>query len=85
MRDELRTTSSFAGFADLPQIREPGSYPGKALFENVASILNVVTLLALITALVLVSNTMTTLIGEQTGEITSMKAVGARRRDIRRV
>ena len=43
------------------------------------------TLLALVTALVLVSNTMTTLIGEQTGEIAAMKAIGARRRDIRRV
>ena len=43
------------------------------------------TLLALLTALVLVSNAMTTLIGEQTGEIAAMKAIGARRRDIRRI
>ena len=49
-----------------------------------ASVLNVITLLALLSALVLVSNTMTTLIGEQTGEIAAMKAIGARRRDIRR-
>ena len=50
-----------------------------------ASILNVVTLLALISALVLLSNTMTTLVGEQTAEIAAMKAIGARRRDIRRI
>ena len=50
-----------------------------------ASILNVVTLLALLSALVLLSNTMTTLIGEQTAEIAAMKAIGARRRDIRRI
>ena len=73
------------GFADLPQIREPGSYPGEAGFENIASVFVVLTLLALLTALVLVSNAMTTLIGEQTGEIAAMKAVGARRRDIRRI
>ena len=50
-----------------------------------ASVLNVVSLLALISALVLLSNTMTTLIGEQTAEIAAMKAIGARRRDIRRI
>ena len=44
-----------------------------------------IALLALLTALLLVSNTMTTLVGEQTGEIASMKAIGARRRDIRRL
>jgi putative ABC transport system permease protein len=85
MRDELRRVSDFTGFADLPQVREPGSYPGKDGFEKIASVLNVLTVLALLTALVLVSNTMTTLIGEQTGEIAAMKAIGARRRDIRRI
>ena len=85
VRDELRRLTPFTGFADLPQIREPGSYPGEAGFENIASVFVVLTLLALLTALVLVSNAMTTLIGEQTGEIAAMKAVGARRRDIRRI
>src|SRR5687768_2790889 len=85
VRAELRRLTSFAGFSDLPQIRDPGSYPGQEGFSNIASLFNVLTLLALVTALVLVSNTMTTLIGEQTGEIAAMKAIGARRRDIRRV
>jgi putative ABC transport system permease protein len=85
MRDQLRATTEFTGFADLPQIREPGDYPGRASFENIAGLFNIITLLALITALVLVSNTMTTLVGEQTAEIAAMKAIGARRRDIRRV
>ena len=48
-------------------------------------LLNIVTLLAVLSALVLISSTMTTLIGEQTGEIAAMKAIGARRRDIRRM
>jgi putative ABC transport system permease protein len=69
----------------MPVIQEPGTYPGKEGIESIASILNVVTLLALLSALVLVSNTMTTLIGDQTGEIAAMKAIGARRRDIRRL
>jgi putative ABC transport system permease protein len=85
VRHQLRATTAFTAFGDLPTIREPGSYPGKADFESMASILNVVSLLALISALVLLSNTMTTLIGEQTAEIAAMKAIGARRRDIRRI
>ena len=85
VRDQLRATTGFTAFGDLPTIREPGSYPGKADFESMASVLNVVSLLALISALVLLSNTMTTLVGEQTAEIAAMKAIGARRRDIRRI
>jgi putative ABC transport system permease protein len=38
--------------------------------------------LALLTAVVLISNTMTTLIAEQTGEIGVMRAIGARRRQV---
>jgi len=84
VRDQLRATTAFTAFDDLPVINEPGSYPGKTDFESIAGVLNILTLLALLSALVLVSNTMTTLIGEQTGEIAAMKAIGARRRDIRR-
>ena len=85
VRDQLRATTAFTAFDDMPVVNEPGSYPGKADFEGIAGVLGVITLLALLSALVLVSNTMTTLIGEQTGEIAAMKAVGARRRDIRRI
>jgi putative ABC transport system permease protein len=85
IREELRATTAFAAFEDLPVIREPGGYPGKDDFEGLASVLVVVTLLALLSSLVLLSNTMSTLVGEQTGEIAAMKAIGARRRDIRRV
>jgi putative ABC transport system permease protein len=85
VRDQLRTTTAFTAFDDLPVINEPGSYPGKADFEGIAGVLGVITMLALLSALVLVANTMTTLIGEQTGEIAAMKAIGARRRDIRRI
>ena len=85
VRDQLRATTAFTTFDDMPLIQEPGSYPGQEGIEAISSLLNVVTLLAQLSALVLVSNTMTTLIGDQTGEIASMKAIGARRRDIRRL
>jgi putative ABC transport system permease protein len=85
VRDELRATASFKAFDDLPLVQEPGTYPGKENIENLTSVLNVITVLALLTALMLVSNTMTTLIGEQTGELAAMKAIGARRRDVRAV
>lgn len=42
-----------------------------------------VTLLALLGALVLPSSTMTTLVGEQTSEIATMKAIGAGHKQIR--
>jgi putative ABC transport system permease protein len=85
VRDELRATTDFRAFSDLPVIQEPGSYPGKENFESLASLFTIITLLALLSALVLMSNTMTTLVGEQAGEIAAMKAIGARRRDIRRI
>jgi putative ABC transport system permease protein len=84
-RQYLAANTSFAGFSDLPQIRKPGSYPNQDFFEQLASIMNVFTVLALLAGLVLISNTMTTLIGEQRREIGMMKAIGGTRRQIRRV
>ena len=77
--------TTFKGFSDLPAVREPGSYPGKDFFEQIASLMNVFTVLALLSALVLIANTMTTLIGEQRREIGMMKAIGGTRRQIRRI
>jgi putative ABC transport system permease protein len=82
---ELRSVKGFAGYADYPEIRTHGDYPGKAMFGQVASVMSMVTLLALLSALVLLSNTMTTLIGEQTQEIAAMKAMGATRVQIKRI
>ena len=85
IRDELRANTKFVAFDDLPVIQDPGGYPGKEEFDKLGGVFSVVALLALLTALVLLSNTMSTLVGEQTGEVAAMKAVGARRRDIRRI
>ena len=85
VRRYLRAETSFTRFSDLPTIREAGSYPGKDLFEQLATLMNVFTVLALLAAGVLVANTMGTLIGEQRREIGMMKAIGGTRRQIRRV
>ena len=82
VRRYLATVPGFTGFSGLPELRAPGDWPGKADTEAFAEFLGVITLLALLSALVLVSNTMTTLIAEQTGEIGIMRAIGARRRQV---
>jgi putative ABC transport system permease protein len=85
VRERLRSVKGFSGFADYPEIRSAGDYPGKQLFGQVTSIMTLVTILALLSAVVLLSNTMTTLVGEQTSEIAAMKAIGATRRQITRI
>jgi putative ABC transport system permease protein len=78
----LETFPHFDGFSDLPDVRAVGDWPGKAETEKFAQLLSVITVLALLSALVLVSNTMSTLVAEQTNEIGVMRAVGARRRQV---
>ncbi|HET9437478.1 MAG TPA: FtsX-like permease family protein [Gaiellaceae bacterium] len=82
VREYMGGVEGFTGFSNLPAVRAPGDWPGKAETNDFASLLAVITLLALLSALVLVSNTMTTLIAEQTGEIGVMRAIGARRRQV---
>jgi putative ABC transport system permease protein len=78
----LRAHTAFSGFADLPTVRAPGDWPGKAIFEKFSQLLYVLTALALASALVLILNTMSTLVGEQTHEIGQMKAIGATPRQV---
>jgi putative ABC transport system permease protein len=78
----LQAEAAFTGFTALPAVRAPGDWPGKAELDNFSQLFEIVTLLALISAVVLVANTMTTLVGEQTAEIAAMKAIGGGRRDI---
>jgi putative ABC transport system permease protein len=84
-RRYLAANTTFTGFSNLPEIRKAGTYPGKEFFDQLSSVMNVFTILALLAGLVLISNTMTTLIGEQRREIGIMKAIGGTRRQIRRV
>src|SRR5918995_299271 len=82
VRRYLLTVPGFSGLSDLPEVRAPGDWPAKADTEQFAQLLGVITVLALLSALVLISNTMSTLVAEQTREIGIMRAVGARRRQI---
>jgi putative ABC transport system permease protein len=82
VRRYLATVPGFRGFTDVPELRAPGEWPGKDETAQFADLLGVITLLALLSALVLISNTMTTLVAEQTGEIGIMRAVGARPRQV---
>ncbi len=82
VRRYLMTVPGFTGLANLPQVRAPGDWPAKADTEQFAKLLGVITVLALLSALVLISNTMSTLVAEQTREIGIMRAVGARRRQV---
>jgi putative ABC transport system permease protein len=82
VRDYLTANTTFTGFADLSTVRVPGDWPGKEIFNKFSQLLYVVTMLALLCALVLIGNTMTTLVGEQTREIGAMKAIGGTRRQI---
>ena len=82
IRRTLAAVPGFTGFTDLPQVRAAGDWPGKSSFQNFSKFFYVITLLALLSALVLISNTVTTLVAEQTSEIGIMKAVGGRRRQI---
>ncbi|HUB73133.1 MAG TPA: FtsX-like permease family protein [Solirubrobacteraceae bacterium] len=85
IRRALQAVPGFTGFSNLPEVRAPGDWPGKSRFHDITSILYVVTLLAFVGALVLLSSTLTAMIGEQSSEIATMKAIGARRGQIRRV
>ena len=72
----------FNGFTQLPETRAAGDWPGKSRFLQFTKFFYVITVLALLSALVLISNTVTTLVAEQTSEIGIMKAVGGRRRQV---
>jgi len=72
----------FRGFSALPDVRASGEWPGKSSYTQLTKFFYVITVLALLAALVLIANTITTLVSEQTSEIGIMKAVGGRRRQI---
>jgi putative ABC transport system permease protein len=82
LRGVLAAAPGFNGFTDLPQTRAAGGWPGKSRFSQFTKFFYVITVLALLSALVLISNTVTTLVAEQTSEIAIMKAVGGRRRQV---
>ena len=82
IRRALVSVPGFNGFTWLPEVRAAGDWPGKSDFQAFSDFFYVITVLALLSAFVLIANTMTTLVAEQTSEIGTMKALGGRRRQI---
>ncbi|MGP8208712.1 MAG: FtsX-like permease family protein [Acidimicrobiales bacterium] len=71
-------------FSDLPSVRAPGDWPAKAIFDQRSKVLDILVGLAVISAALLLANTVRTMVAEQAGEIGVMRALGARRRHLRR-
>ncbi len=82
IRRTFAAMPGFRGFVALPDVRASGDWPGKSSYTKLTKFFYIVTVLALLSALVLIANTITTLVSEQTSEIGIMKAVGGRRRQI---
>lgn len=78
----LAAVRGFGGFSELPSVRAAGDWPGKSAFDTFTKFFYVITVLALLSAFVLISNTIGTLVAEQTPEIGIMEALGGRRRQI---
>lgn len=85
IRQYLETIPGFTGLSNLPEIRAPGDWPGRSDTETFGQLLGVITVLALLSAVVLISSTMSTLVSDQTREIAVMRAIGARRRQVRAI
>ncbi len=69
-------------FAQMPEIREQGSWPGKDQMESTASLLHIVAYIALFSSVFLIANTMNSFVKEQVNEIGSMKAIGATKKQV---
>jgi putative ABC transport system permease protein len=84
VRSRLVALKPGVTFPELATVRKAGQWPGQDVFNKFATLLYVGAILALVSAIVLISNTMTTTVAEQRREIAVMKAIGGRRRQIRR-
>ena len=82
IRRTFEAMPGFRGFSGLPDVRASGDWPGKSSYTKLTKFFYIITVLALLAALVLIANTISTLVSEQTSEIGIMKAVGGRRRQI---
>ena len=82
IRSYLEVAAPELTFREIPEIRAPGSWPGKDQVFRMLPLLYVIGFMALTSALILVSTTMNTIVSQQTSQIGVMKAVGGSRRAI---
>jgi len=77
LTDDEKMEDPVVAFANLPEVREDGTWPGQELFANLMNMFYVMTVLAVFCSVFLISNTMHTIVSEQHRDIASMKAIGA--------
>jgi len=83
-KNEENLETPVVAFSNLPEVREEGTWPGKEIVSGIVSLFYVITVLALICSVFLISNTMNTIVSEQTQDIASMKAIGGTGRQVMR-
>jgi putative ABC transport system permease protein len=82
VRSYLTRVAPDMTYHDVPEVRDPGTWPHRDQVFRMLPLLYVVSFMALASALVLVSTTMNTIVSQQTADIGVMKAVGGSRRAI---
>ena len=79
IRDYLVTNTPVVAFDNLADVREEGYWEGREIFSQLMSFMAILAFMILFVSLFLISNTMNTIVSEQTREIAMMKAIGATR------
>lgn len=79
IRSYLTNNTSVVAFAELPEIREEGTWPGQEMFADLSTMFYFITVVAIFCSIFLISNTMHTIVSEQKKQIAGMKAIGATR------
>lgn len=82
LRDVLATQG--ASFADFPAVLPDGAHPIEQDLVEISTMIGLLGVVAGIVALTLLATTSSTLIAERTREVAVMRALGARRRPLRR-
>lgn len=71
---ELGTTPN-----EMPEVREDDQWALSGILEMIMNVMYILTFLAIFCSIFLISNTMNTIVSEQKGEISQLKAIGASR------
>lgn len=77
IREYLVENTSVVAFAQLPELRLEGTWLGREIFQTIVGFLGVLGFLILFVSTFLISNTMNTMVAEQSRDIAQMKALGA--------
>lgn len=82
--EELRSQLGDATFADFPEVVPDGTHPIEADLVQISRMIGMLGIVAGVVALTLLATTSSTLIAERSREVAVMRALGSRRRPLRR-